>query len=139
MPMPERKSETPPQLAKLATAAEMAEARFGSTRGLRVMEMDTRALAEYYLERTGVERDDPEAQVTASLLAIVRQSQLKLMLKVQVELERMVLNGEAEDDADALLIVTKSEDHKVLNAQIRSLHAQATQYRKELEAWGGAE
>jgi len=122
-----------PGLTRLRNAVDLAEESLGKVADLRVLKQTTRDLADYYLERHGIEELNPDSQTTAFYLAITRRNQMLALKKLEERLHRMVLEGEAEDLADAYMRTTLSGRLREVHKEINRLHNLAIQLVSDLD------
>lgn len=134
--MSEPAKKLPRPVPEVPTPRELAAQKLGPQEGIIVLEENTRALAEWYLDKCGIKDVTPDTQTTAHYLAIVRRNEHLLLTKMEEDLHRIILDGEAEDAGDALLLVTMNGRHASLNRELRRLHVLASGLLAELEEAG---
>ena len=137
MAQPEQVPEPSPEkgspLEKLPTVQEMAERRFGSVDGLAVVHKTTQQLAEYYAERYGLDKSDPEVSLVSTALAFVRHKEFTLLVELERDLfQRVMTHPEGKSYGEVLFQVTQNGQHKSIHKELDRLHVRGSRFVNEL-------
>ncbi len=120
-------------MKRLSSPEDLAKERFGAEQGLAIVAKTTLELADYYADKYGADKDDPETAVVATALAFTRHKEFTLILEVERDLyKRTLVDPDGADYGRILFKVTTSGAHRDVYREIDRLHSRARNYSQEL-------